>query len=98
MKNNFNKSLEKVKKISNESYEKYKEGIDYMLGKDFEPTKDGKDSFNSLFHKSWDEFKKMEDDKKKEFLSKQFKDVLSLEAPDPLGKTIVDAYFKSKSE
>ena len=39
-----------------------------------------------------------EDDKKKEFLSKQFKDVLSLEAPEPIGKTIVDAYFKSKIE
>ena len=91
-------TLEKIKEIAEESYKKYKEGIDYMLDKDFEPTEYGREQFKNMFNQSWDEFKKLDDDKKKEFLSKQFKDVLSLEAPEPLGKIVVDAYFKSKIE
>ena len=92
------KIKDEVDKKAKESYKKYKKGLDYMLDKDFEPSDpDGKESFKSIFKKSWDDFKKMGDDEKKDFLSLGFKDTLSLEA-DCNDKTVLDAYFKGKSE
>jgi hypothetical protein len=92
------KIKDEVDKKAKESYKKYKKGLDYMLDKDFEPSDpDGKESFKSIFKKSWDDFKKMGDDEKKDFLSLGFKDTLSLEA-DCNDKAALDAYFKGKSE
>ena len=88
------KIKDEVDKKAKESYKKYKKGLDYMLDKDFEPSDpDGKASFESIFKKSWDDFKKMGDDEKKDFLSLGFKDTLSLQA-DCNDKKALDAYFK----
>jgi hypothetical protein len=85
------KVKEEMKKASDKSYEENKEGIDYMMDKMFTPSIDGKDLFKTLFLKSWDDFTKLDDDEKKEFLSINFKNHDSLQ---PADKSKIDLFFK----
>ena len=94
IKASVDKVKEEMKKASDKSYEENKEGIDYMTGKSFNPSNDGKDLFQTLFNKSWDEFTKMNDDEKKEFLAANFKNSSSLQ---PADKSKVDLFFKKYS-
>jgi hypothetical protein len=94
IKSSVDKVKEEMKKASDKSYEENKEGIDYMIGKSFNPSNDGKDLFQTLFNKSWDEFTKMNDDEKKEFLAANFKNSSSLQ---PADKSKVDLFFKKYS-
>jgi hypothetical protein len=57
--------LDAMNKSTDETYNKNKEAVDYLLSKDFEPSKDGKESFEKIFGVKWDDFKKYGNDQKK---------------------------------
>ena len=57
--------LDAMNKSTDETYNKNKEAVDYILSKDFEPSKDGKESFEKIFGVKWDDFKKYGNDQKK---------------------------------
>ena len=80
-----------------DSYDKHKEGIDYILDKDFEPSEEGKKIFGTIFRTPWKMFKeKLNDVQKKNTVAMGFRNTL---APTTgiekgIGKDVVDIYLK----
>lgn len=91
---------EKLDKMVAETYEKHKEGIDYILSKDFNPTEEGKKAFRGIFRSSWDEFKKFNDVQKKNTISMGFRNVLepTTGIDKGIGKDVIDVYLKKENK
>jgi hypothetical protein len=87
--------LDAMNKATEEIYDKNKEGIDYMLGKDFEPTKEGRKSFETIFGVKWDDFKKYDDKQKKNTIASGFKSNL-IPLVKEVSKDTIDTYFKKE--
>lgn len=85
--------LDALNKATDETYNKNKEAVDYLLSKDFEPSKDGKQSFEKIFGVKWDDFKKYGDDQKKSTVVSGFRSNL-IPLMKEVKKTTIDEYFK----
>lgn len=85
--------LDALNKATDETYSKNKEAVDYLLSKDFEPSKDGKQSFEKIFGVKWDDFKKYGDDQKKSTVVSGFRSNL-IPLMKEVKKTTIDGYFK----
>ena len=88
---------DKLDSMVKDSYDKHKEGIDYILDKDFEPSEEGKKIFGTIFRTPWKMFKeKLNDVQKKNTVAMGFRNTL---APTTgiekgIGKDVVDIYLK----
>ena len=91
------KTLDEIVKAS---YEKNKEGIDYVLGKDFEPNEKGKKLFRTIFRTNWDSFTKYNDEQKKNTIAMGFHTTLepTVGEKTPIGKDIIDIYLKPEED
>lgn len=87
--------LDAMDKSTEEIYDKNKEGIDYILGKDFEPTEEGEENFETIFGVKWDDFRKYDDKQKKNVLASGFKSNLIPLTKD-VNKDVIDLYFKKE--
>lgn len=102
------KDLPKVEELKDkldgmvkDSYDKHKEGIDYILDKDFEPSEEGKKLFGVIFRVPWSSFKeKLNDVQKKNTVAMGFKTTLepTTGIDKGIGKEVVDIYLKKKGE
>lgn len=89
--------LDAMDKATDEIYDKNKEGIDYILGNDFEPTEEGRKSFRTIFGVKWDDFKKYDEKQKKNTLASGFKSNL-IPLTKEVTKDVIDLYFKKEEE
>ena len=89
---------EKVDKMVDETYGKHKEGIDYIISKDFKPTEEGKKNFRGIFRTSWDAFKDFSDYQKKNVVSMGFRSILepTLKMDKGIDKDVIDVYLKEE--
>lgn len=89
-----------LKKEVEETYSNNKEGIDYLMGKDFEPTKEGEKMFRTLFRASWNNFKGYTDRQKKNTLTLGIKTTLApkLGMTKGIDKEILDFYLKAEDK
>lgn len=89
-----------MKKTSEDVYNNNKEGIDYILDKDFEPNEKGKDNFRMLFRSSWDNFKKYTDQQKKNTLAMGLNYTLIPQIGKDKGidKDLLDIYLKPEEK
>lgn len=87
--------LDAMDKATDEIYNKNKEGIDYILGNDFEPTEEGRKSFRTIFGVKWDDFKKYDEKQKKNTIASGFKSNL-IPIVKEVTKDTVDNYFKKE--
>lgn len=89
-----------LKKEVEEIYSQNKGGIDYLMGKDFEPTKEGERMFRTLFRASWNNFKGYTDQQKKNTLTLGIKTILApkLGMTKGIDKEILDIYLKAKDK
>ena len=81
-------------------YSNNKDGIDYILGKDFEPTEEGRKNFFNIFRIGWDNFGKLNDNQKKNTIAMGFKATLApaTGVEKNIGKDLVDIYLKAKKK
>jgi len=90
-------SLEEVRdsmnKATEEIYNKNKEAVDYITSKDFEPTKDGEKSFETIFGVKWEDFKKYNDKQKRNTIVSGFRSNL-IPLTKEVKKDTIDLYFK----
>jgi hypothetical protein len=91
---------EKIDKMVEETYEKHKEGIDYLMAKEFEPTEEGKKNFRGIFRTSWDAFKDFKEYQKKNVAAMGFRSILepTLKIDKGIGKDVLDIYLKAESK
>jgi hypothetical protein len=89
--------LDAMNKSTEEIYDKNKDGMDYMLGKDFEPTEEGEENFETIFGVKWDDFRKYDDKQKKNVLASGFKSNLIPLTKD-VNKDVIDLYFKKEDK
>lgn len=89
--------LDAMDKATDEIYDKNKEGMDYILGNDFEPTEEGRKSFRTIFGVKWDDFKKYDEKQKKNTLASGFKSNL-IPLTKEVTKDVIDLYFKKEEE
>jgi len=89
-----------LKKEVEEIYSNNKDGIDYLLGKDFEPTKEGEKMFRTFFRASWNNFKGYTDQQKKNTVALGIKTTLApqLGMTKGIDKEILDIYLKAKDK
>jgi hypothetical protein len=90
----------KLEKMVSDTYGKHKEGIDYLMSKDFEPTEEGKKVFRGIFRAGWDAFKEYNETQKKNTLSMGFKTVLepTTGIDKGIGKDVLDIYLKKEGD
>ena len=72
------KVLDILTKQENDSKEEFSDVFELVLGKDFEPTDKGKETFEKMFGVSWEDFKKSNDDQKKSILKSTLSNLSSL--------------------
>ena len=91
---------DKLDKMVSDTYGKHKDGIDYLMSKDFEPTEEGKKVFRGIFRSSWDAFKDFNETQKKNTLSMGFRNVLepTTGIEKGLGKDVLDIYLKKEKK
>jgi hypothetical protein len=95
------KELEKtLQEISKTAYDNHKEGIDYILSKDFEPTEEGKKLFKTIFRVGWKTFTEiLNDAQRKNTVAMGFQNTLepTTGLKKGIGKDVVDVYLKKES-
>lgn len=92
--------LKTMNKTVDDVYSNNKEGIDYILRKDFQPSDEGKKNFFSIFRIGWDNFSKLNDAQKKNTVSMGFKSVLipATGVDKGVDKGLIDIYLKAKKK
>jgi hypothetical protein len=92
--------LDKLKKTVEDVYNDNKEGMDYILGKDFEPSEEGKKLFRTIFRTSWDNFSKYNDVQKKNTVAMGLKSTImpTTGVEKGIDKDLIDIYLKKESE
>jgi hypothetical protein len=92
--------LDKLKKTVEDVYNDNKEGVDYILGKDFEPSEEGKKLFRTIFRTSWDNFSKYNDVQKKNTVAMGLKSTImpTTGVEKGIGKDLIDIYLKKEGE
>jgi GTP cyclohydrolase I len=92
--------LKSMNKTVEDVYSNNKDGIDYILGKDFEPTEEGRKNFFNIFRIGWDNFSKLNDNQKKNTLAMGFKATLApaTGVEKNIGKDLIDVYLKAKKK
>ena len=92
--------LKSMAKTVEDVYSNNKEGIDYILGKDFEPTEEGRKNFFNIFRIGWDNFGKLNDNQKKNTVAMGFKATLApaTGVEKNIGKDLVDVYLKAEKK
>ena len=92
--------LDELKKNVEEVYTDNKEGIDYILGKDFEPSEEGKKMFRTIFRTSWDNFSKYNEVQKKNTVAMGLKSTImpTTGVKKGIDKDLLDIYLKKEGE
>jgi uncharacterized protein YjiK len=92
--------LKSMTKTVEDIYTNNKEGIDYILGKDFQPTEEGRKNFFNIFRIGWDNFSKLNDNQKKNTVAMGFKATLApaTGVEKNIGKDLVDVYLKAEKK
>jgi hypothetical protein len=92
--------LKSMTKTVEDIYSNNKEGIDYILGKDFQPTEEGRKNFFNIFRIGWDNFSKLNDSQKKNTVAMGFKSALApaTGVEKNIGKDLVDIYLKAEKK
>jgi hypothetical protein len=92
--------LKSMNKTVEDVYSNNKEGIDYILGKDFQPTEEGRKNFFDIFRIGWKDFSKLNDNQKKNTVAMGFKSVLApaVGVEKNIGKDLVDIYLKAEKK
>jgi hypothetical protein len=92
--------LKSMAKTVEDIYTNNKDGIDYILGKDFQPTEEGRKNFFNIFRIGWDNFSKLNDNQKKNTIAMGFKSTLApaTGVEKNIGKDLVDVYLKAEKK
>jgi len=92
--------LDELKKTVEEVYNDNKEGVDYILGKDFEPSEEGKKLFRTIFRTSWDNFSKYNEIQKKNTVAMGLKSTImpTTGVKKGIDKDLLDIYLKKEEE
>ena len=92
--------LKSMTKTVEDIYTNNKDGIDYILGKDFQPTEEGRKNFFNIFRIGWDNFSKLNDNQKKNTIAMGFKSTLApaTGVEKNIGKDLVDVYLKAEKK
>jgi Fe-S cluster biosynthesis and repair protein YggX len=92
--------LDELKKTVEEVYNDNKEGVDYILGKDFEPSEEGKKLFRTIFRTSWDNFSKYNEIQKKNTVAMGLKSTImpTTGVKKGIDKDLLDIYLKKEGE
>ena len=92
--------LDNLKKTVDEVYGNNKDGVDYLLSKDFNPNEEGKKMFRNLFRASWDNFQKYTDQQKKNTIAMGLKTALIPVTGRDKGidKELLDIYLNPAEE
>ena len=92
--------LDELKKNVEEVYTDNKEGVDYILGKDFEPSEEGKKLFRTIFRTSWDNFLKYTDTQKKNTVAMGLKSTImpTTGVKKGIDKDLLDIYLKKEGD
>ena len=92
--------LKSMAKTVEDIYTNNKDGIDYILGKDFQPTEEGRKNFFNIFRIGWDNFSKLNDKQKKNTIAMGFKSTLApaTGVEKNIGKDLVDVYLKAEKK
>jgi len=92
--------MKSMTKTVEDVYANNKEGIDYILGKDFQPTEEGRKNFFNIFRIGWDNFSKLNDNQKKNTVAMGFKSALApaTGVEKNIGKDLVDIYLKAEKK
>ena len=92
--------LKSMTKTVEDVYNNNKDGIDYILGKDFQPTEEGRKNFFNIFRIGWDNFSKLSDNQKKNTVAMGFKSTLApaTGVEKNIGKDLVDVYLKAEKK
>jgi len=92
--------LDELKKNVEEVYSDNKEGVDYLLGKDFEPSEEGKKLFRTIFRTTWDNFSKYNDIQKKNTVAMGLKSTImpTTGVKKGIDKDLLDIYLKKEGE
>ena len=92
--------LKSMTKTVEDVYNNNKDGIDYILGKDFQPTEEGRKNFFNIFRIGWDNFSKLNDSQKKNTVAMGFKSTLApaTGVEKNIGKDLVDVYLKAEKK
>lgn len=91
---------DELKKHIEEVYTDNKEGVDYLLGKDFEPSEEGKKMFRTIFRTSWDNFSKYNEIQKKNTVAMGLKSTImpTTGVKKGIDKDLLDIYLKKEGE
>lgn len=91
---------DELKKHIEEVYTDNKEGVDYLLGKDFEPSEEGKKLFRTIFRTSWDNFSKYNEIQKKNTVAMGLKSTImpTTGVKKGIDKDLLDIYLKKEGE
>jgi hypothetical protein len=92
--------LKSMNKTVEDIYTNNKDGIDYILGKDFQPTEEGRKNFFNIFRIGLDNFSKLNDNQKKNTVAMGFKSTLApaTGVEKNIGKDLVDVYLKAEKK
>jgi hypothetical protein len=92
--------LKSMNKTVEDIYTNNKDGIDYILGKEFQPTEEGRKNFFNIFRIGWDNFSKLNDNQKKNTVAMGFKSTLAPATgiEKNIGKDLVDVYLKAEKK
>ena len=92
---------DKLDSMVKDAYDKHKEGIDYILDKDFQPSEEGKKLFSTIFRVPWTAFKeRLNDVQRKNTVAMGFKTMLEPTTGISKGidKEVVDIYLKKEKK
>lgn len=92
--------LDMMKKEVSEIYDANKDGVDYITGKDFEPTEEGKKMFRNLFRTSWENFQKYTGQQKKNTIAMGLKASIIplIGVSKGIDKDLLDIYLKPEGK
>lgn len=92
--------LDNLKKTVEEVYNDNKEGVDYILSKDFEPSEEGKKLFRTIFRTTWDNFSKYNEIQKKNTVAMGLKSTImpTTGVNKGIDKDLLDIYLKKEGE
>jgi hypothetical protein len=92
--------LKSMNKTVEDVYNNNKDGIDYILGKDFQPTEEGRKNFVNIFRIGWDNFSKLNDNQKKNTIAMGFKSTLApaIGVEKGIDKDLVNVYLKAEKK
>lgn len=90
--------LDELKKTVEEVYNDNKDGVDYILSKDFEPSEEGKKLFRTIFRTTWDNFSKYNEIQKKNTVAMGLKSTImpTTGVNKGIDKDLLDIYLKKE--